>query len=161
MPAWLTWTLTAVLMLLGLAGAALPGVPGTPLIFLAALLHKLFLPRLLPWWTVAVLGALACVAMFMDAVFAAAGGRRFGATRWGVLGAVFGATFGVFWGPFGIFLGAAAGAVASELVFAGRHLEAAFKAGAGTVLGMLVAGVGRVLIALTMIALFFLGCLLR
>ena len=42
---YLAWSLTVLLMLVGLAGTFLPLLPGTFLILLAALVHKLLLPE--------------------------------------------------------------------------------------------------------------------
>ncbi len=58
MPEPLTWTLAVALILLGIAGSVLPGLPGAPLILLAAVIHKVYLPPYLSWWVVAALAAL-------------------------------------------------------------------------------------------------------
>ena len=52
----IVWTVTVVLLIAGLVGAFLPGIPSAPLVLVAGALHKYFLPAYLSWWT---LGAFA------------------------------------------------------------------------------------------------------
>ena len=66
MPAWITWTLSSLLILIGFLGAILPGLPGLPLMAAGALLHKLFLPGVLSWWTVAFFILVALVGLGLD-----------------------------------------------------------------------------------------------
>jgi hypothetical protein len=85
------YVLVALLLLAGLAGSVLPLLPGTPLILAGALLHALvtgFEPigagRLL------VLAGLTALASILDYAAGAAGARRFGGSRWAVVGALCG-----------------------------------------------------------------------
>ncbi|MBI5202523.1 MAG: DUF456 domain-containing protein [Elusimicrobia bacterium] len=158
MPEVLVWILAVLLIALGLAGAILPGLPGAPLILLAAVVHKVFLPAYLSWWIVGALAFLAILSIVLDAALAAAGGKKFGASNWGVLGAGLGATAGIFFGPLGLIGGAIAGAVILEVGVAGKQLEPALKAGAGAALGILASTAGKAAVALLMAALFALDC---
>jgi uncharacterized protein YqgC (DUF456 family) len=77
--------LTLVLMVVGLLGSVLPGLPGVTLIFLSALVYAL----LTDFRTVgaAVLVALfifAALALVVDFVATSYGARRFGASNWAV-----------------------------------------------------------------------------
>lgn len=152
------WTVTCILIILGLAGSVLPALPGAPLIVLAALIHKIFLPGFISWWTVAALAAMALLSVLLDALFAVAGARWFKATLWGVLGAGAGALLGLLGGILGVLAGAVLGAVAAERLLARRSPEDAVRAGLGAGLGMLAAGAGKLAIALAMTALFLFAC---
>lgn len=160
MPEPLVWSIAFVLIVLGLAGSVIPGLPGAPLILLAAVIHKVYLPGYLTWWAVAALAALSIASVVMDTAFAAAGGKKFGASNWGVLGAGIGATAGIFFGPLGLLAGAVLGAVVLELALAGKALGPAVGAGAGAALGILASTAGKLVTALLMAALFALDCLL-
>ena len=81
------------------------------------------------------------------------GARRFGASRWGMLGASVGAIIGIFFGIVGLFVGPVIGAIAGEFI-AGKKMIAAGKAGWGSLLGTLGGMVGKLLIALAMIIVF-------
>ncbi|MFA6318858.1 MAG: DUF456 domain-containing protein [Elusimicrobiota bacterium] len=160
MPASAVWALSLLLMAAGLAGTLVPAVPGTPLILAGAVLHKVFLPGILSWWTLAAMALLAAIGVAAEFLGAAIGGERFGATRWGVVGAVVGAFIGLFFGPVGLALGAVLGAAAGELGGARRPLAASLRAAVGAGLGLLASFAGHILIALTMIAAFVLDCLI-
>ena len=81
------------------------------------------------------------------------GAKYFGATKWGTFGAIIGAFVGLFFGIIGLFVGPVIGAVAGEFI-AGKKMIAAGRAGWGSLLGNVGGMVGKLLIALAMIALF-------
>ena len=141
-------------MLAGLVGAILPGLPGTPLIVAAAAGHRLVRGDAGPsWWVVAVLAAVALASIGLDIAASAVGARKLGATWRGALGAAIGAVLGIFWMPLGLLLGPLAGAILLEML-AGRDWRGAGKAGLGAVLGLLAGAVGKVACALGMIGLY-------
>lgn len=154
--------LALVVMLLGLVGAVLPGLPGPPLIFAAALVHRLYFgDRGVAWWVVIVLALLTAVSMVLDFVATSMGARRFGATWRGILGAGLGALMGLFvFPPFGLILGPLLGAVIAEML-GGREFKSAGKAGVGALLGLFAGTAAKVAACLAMIVLFALNLLLR
>ncbi|MCW5556324.1 MAG: DUF456 domain-containing protein [Verrucomicrobiae bacterium] len=106
------------LLMPGVVGAVLPGLPGTPIIFLAALGHRLwFKDQSAAWWVVAVLGLLAVLSMAMDFLATTYGAKRLGATWRGMVGAVLGAMIGLFvLPPFGLILLPLVGAALGEIL---------------------------------------------
>jgi uncharacterized protein YqgC (DUF456 family) len=87
---------------------------------------------------------------FAGAYFSA---KRFGATKWGILGATLGAIVGLFF-PFpGLIAGPVVGAIAGELV-AGKRLVKAGRAGWGTFLGNVVGMIGKLTTGLVMVSWF-------
>lgn len=143
-------TATALLVLLGIAGSVLPGVPGPILIFAAACFEWWFLPDAVSPWTLGVLAALSLLSFAADWAFAAAGARVFGGSRWSLAGAPLGALFGLPFGVAGILVGAVLGAAAAEGVFAGRSAPRALKAGFGAALGVVAGTAARVALSLAM-----------
>lgn len=154
----IVWLLTVLLLFLGLLGSVIPGLPGAPLIFAAAVWHEFFLPQYLSGWTLVLLGLLACLSAVLDLLLSAAGGRRMGATYWGVLGAGLGAAAGIFFGPPGLFGGAVGGAVIAELLLAKQPLKLAAWAGLGAGLGLLVSTAAKAALALFMVGWFLADC---
>ena len=141
-------------MLVGLLGAVVPGLPGPPLIFAAALGHRLVLREGgVAWWVVVVLGILTAFSLALDFLATSYGAKKLGATWRGALGAVLGAVTGLFWAPLGIILGPLLGAILLEML-AGRQWREAGKAGAGAVLGLVAGTVGKVACSVAMIGLF-------
>src|SRR5947207_10761291 len=96
----LWWTLTLVLMLIGLIGTVVPLLPGTTIILAAAVVHHLALGEAhsVGWWTIGAFVVLTVLSYVVDFVSGALGAKKFGATRWGAIGGIVGAIVGVFFG---------------------------------------------------------------
>lgn len=158
----LTALVTALLvMLVGLLGSVLPGLPGPPLILAAAFLHKLVrADASADWWVVIVLAVLTLMSLGLDFVASSIGAKQMGATWRGAVGAAVGAIFGLLWMPFGLVLGPLLGATAFEMI-GGRAWREAGKAGVGAVLGMLAGAIGKVACSIAMIGLFLGNLLLK
>jgi len=73
----------------------------------------------------------------------------------GMFGAILGALIGIFFGIIGLFVGPVIGAILGEFI-AGKRMIDAGRAGWGSLLGSLGAMVGKLVIALAMITIFFL-----
>ncbi len=152
------WGATLVLMAVGLIGTVLPIFPGTTIILGAAILHRVMLGAEISigWSTLAGLALLTLASYAVDFAGSWLGARRFGATRWGKLGALAGALGGIFFGIPGLLLGPVIGALAGELI-AGMKLIEAGRAGWGALLGNLAAMLGKLLIALAMVSWFLIA----
>ncbi len=150
--------LGALLVAIGLVGSVLPVIPGPPLSFVGLFLLRFTgfvaeargaaFDRLL--WVTA--GATALV-MLLDAIVPSWGARRFGASRYGMVGAALGLLVGLFFGLPGILIGPFLGALLAELL-AGRGGPASLRAGFGSFLGLLT-GAALKLAASGAIALLF------
>lgn len=135
-----------LVMLVGVAGTFVPGIPGLPLIWLAMLgygfaegFHEIRASFLLT--TLAVV----LVSLVAEHYAKAWGARHFGAGKAGTWGAVIGSAVGLFFMPVGLFLGPFLGALIGELV-AGRPAGEALRAGWGGLVGVL----GSVVINVTL-----------
>jgi uncharacterized protein len=150
------WSVVVVLFAVGLIGTVLPVFPGTIVILIAALLHRIMLGpgKSVGWGTIAVLALLTLAAYALDFLSGYFGARYFGATRWGMFGALIGAFIGIFFGIVGLFVGPVIGAILGEFI-AGKRMIDAGRAGWGSLLGNLGAMIGKLLIALVMITIFF------
>ena len=152
------WLLTVILFAIGLIGTVLPVFPGTIVILAGATLHRVMLgpEKSIGWRTVAILVLLTLATYALDFLSGYVGARVFGATKWGMFGATLGALVGIFFGLVGLFIGPVIGAVLGEFI-AGKRMIDAGRAGWGSLLGNLGAVIGKLLIALVMIAIFFLA----
>lgn len=153
----LAWTLTLLLMVGGLIGVIVPMLPGTTLMVIGAVIHKLLLPESLEWSTVVWIAALWLVSVLMDFLGVVIGARLFGGTRWGMAGAGGGAFVGMFFSLPGLLLGTLLGAFAAEKFFAKKDPRASLKAGVGAATGFLLGLGARIVCALLMIGVFLLG----
>lgn len=149
------WAVAIVMMAIGLIGTVLPIVPGTTIILAGAAIHRIMLgaERSVGWGTIAALISLTLVSYLVEMAAGYFGARRFGATKWGTLGAVVGGLVGLFFALPGLIIGPIVGAVAGELI-AGKRLVKAGKAGWGTLLGSVAGMIAKLAIGLAMISWF-------
>lgn len=156
----LLYLLSALLVLIGLAGAVLPALPGLPLmyagLFLAAWTGGF---EQVGWITLLIVGLLMVVATVVDLVASLLGTKRVGASGQAVAGAALGTVVGIFFGLPGLLLGPFAGAIVGELM-AGRDLDQATRAGLGAWLGFLLGSIAKLALAFTMLGVYALGWLL-
>jgi uncharacterized protein len=157
---WLGWGLSLLLLGAGFLGTWLPAIPGLPLMALGAFVHKLLVPGVLSWWTVAAFAAVAALGFVVDFAATAVTAKRAGATRAGVWGAVAGGLVGLFFGLPGLLLGPVLGAALGELVLSRRSPGEAVKSGVGAGLGVLAGSLGKGLLGVVLLGVFVLDCLL-
>jgi uncharacterized protein YqgC (DUF456 family) len=150
----LLWAVVGVLLLLGLIGTVVPFLPGTPLIFLGALIHAYATD-----WTpvgagrLAILAALSAFGYALHSLAGALGARGGGGSALAIVGAILGGIVGLFFGLPGLLLGPPLGAIAGELLKSG-DLRTSIRTGLGAFVGMVAGAVANVAIGVTMIALF-------
>ena len=152
----MTWVeiVVALLMLAGLIGAALPLLPGTPLIFAGALIYAIATDfRPIGVGRLVVLGLLAVAGFALGHVASALGVRGAGGSGWAMLGALAGAIVGLAMPPFGLLIGPLLGAIAVEL-WRTHRLADSVRAGVGAVVGLMAGIVAHIALAFTMVALF-------
>jgi uncharacterized protein len=148
------FVIALLVMLVGIAGAVLPGLPGTPLIFIAALVHRLVIgPAGASVWVLVTLGVVAAVSLGLDFLATTYGAKRLGATWRGMVGAGVGGILGLFFMPVGLLLGPLVGACLGELL-GGREWRDAGKAGLGAALGLIAGTAGKLGCAVAMIGLW-------
>ena len=152
------WLFAIVVMALGLIGTVIPILPGTTIILAAAVIHRVVLgaDRSLGWSALIVLLVLTLVTYAVDAAASYLGAKRFGATKWGLIGCAVGALGGLFFGLLGLFVGPVIGAIAGELI-GGKKIVNAGRAGWGTFLGSLGGLIAKLFIGLIMIVIFLMN----
>ena len=153
----LLYTLAALLILVGLAGAIVPAVPGIPLIFggiwlTAGVDHYRHLG---PGWLVGI-AIIGTVGLTTDLLAGALGAKRVGASQQAVWGALAGTMIGLMFGLPGLLLGPFVGAVMGELAAGGSASRSA-HVGIGAWLGLLFGTIVKLVASLMMLALFGAG----
>jgi len=155
----LVWCLTAILMLVGFVGVFLPILPGTTLILIGAIAHKLLLPESVTWLTIGFVALFWLLSVVADFAGVILGTKLFGGSRWGMAGASGGALIGVFISLPALIIGTIFGAIAAEKLFANKTHGQALKAGMGAATGFVISTAARVFCAVVMIALFLFAAL--
>ncbi|MEO8428592.1 MAG: DUF456 domain-containing protein [Verrucomicrobiota bacterium] len=154
-------SLALIVMCVGLVGSILPGIPGTPLVLLAAIGHRLYFGEHgASLWIFGILLGLTLLSIAIDYLASMYGAKKLGATGRGIFGAVVGGIIGLFFSLPGIILGPFLGALAFELA-GGRQLKDASLAGVGAVLGLLGGALGKLLCCLMMITAFAVNVIWR
>jgi hypothetical protein len=150
----LLWILGIGLVVIGMAGLLLPGVPGAPLVF-AGLVVAAWAEdfKFVGWGTLSVIGVLALLTYVVDFAAVALGAQRFGASKRAIVGAVVGGIVGLFFGIPGILIGPFVGAVIGELSTR-RDLQAATRAGIGATIGLALGVAAKLALAFSMVGVF-------
>ncbi len=156
----LLWILSAILILIGLAGTVLPVLPGTLLVWAGIVLGA---------WiddftrvgmvAVAVISALAVLAWALDYVAGLLGARKAGASRLALLGAAVGTVLGLFMGLVGVFFMPLIGAAVGEYL-ARKDQVRAVKVGVATWIGIMLGLIAKVGLAFSMVGIFGVALLL-
>jgi len=148
-------------MLVGLAGSVVPGLPGTPLILVAAIGHRLYFGvHSANTLMLVILAVLMVVSVALDFLAGVLGAKKFGSTWRGALGAVIGGIAGLFFSLPGIIIGPFLGAMLFELM-GGQDYDKAAKAGLGAMVGLFLGVVGKFAIGVMMIILFAVNVVVR
>ena len=147
--------LTSLVMLVGLIGTVLPVIPGTILIFLAALVYAIVEGfQTVGWPTLLVLGVLTFVATTADVWASSIGAKLGGASGWSVVVGLLGGLVGfVAFSLPGAIIGAVLGVLLVELIRLG-DLRQALKAGSGWAIGWALSTVLQLGLGLVMVAIF-------
>lgn len=150
-----------MVMLAGLIGSLLPVLPGTPLILIAAIGHRLYFgDASVSNLVLGILVALTVVSLVFDFLASMLGAKKFGATWRGMLGALIGGFIGLFFSLPGIILGPFLGAMLFEML-GDKEFKKAAHAGLGAALGLLLGIVGKFSISVVMMILFATNVILR
>lgn len=142
------------LVLVGLAGAVLPALPGLPFVF-----GGLWLIAFVGDYarvgsvTLGILVLLLAIGLILDFIAGSLGAKRLGASPQAVTGATLGTFVGMFFGLPGLLLGPFIGAVAGELK-ARRPIAQATTSGVGAWIGLMLGIVAKLVIALIMVGIF-------
>ncbi len=151
----LLFTGALLIMLVGLAGVILPMLPGVPIIWLGAFLYGLSTGfEKINWNILGIFAILTAFTIVLDYVANLYGAKKMGATRWGIIGALFGMLVGLLTGGLiGLLVGSFAGAVLGELL-GGKTESQALRAGIGTFLGFLGGTLIKFIVGCIMIGVF-------
>lgn len=143
-----------LLILIGLLGCILPALPGVPLVFTGIYIYA--------WATgftvisrklIIVFLALTVFSVFIEYILTSIGLKKFGASKFGFLGAFLGAFAGIFFSPWGLIIGPLCGAFLGEVI-GGKSLKESLKSGSVAFLGFLGGSFLKIVISFSMISLF-------
>ena len=148
------WAVAMSLIVLGVLGTFIPGIPGPVAVF-AGMLLAAWIDHFtrVGWIALVILGALTAAALAIDTLASVMGARRVGASRPALIGALIGTVVGLFFGFVGILIAPFVGAVIGELS-SRPHVPSAVRVGVGTWIGLALGAFAKIVIVLAMLALF-------
>lgn len=148
------WVVAITLIMVGVAGTVLPGVPGVMAVFggmlLAAWIDDFSRIGTL---TLVVLGVLTALAFAADILGGLLGAKRVGASRLALAGAALGTIAALPFGVFGLVFGPFFGAVAGEFM-SQQRLDSAARVGFGTWVGLAVGTLAKIALVFAMLGVF-------
>ena len=153
----LWYVLSAILVLVGLAGTIYPALPGLGILAAGLMLAA--------WngdfvhvgsWPLTIIIILAVLGMLIESAASLLGAKKSGASREALWGAFIGGIVGMFLGLIGAIIGPVIGAVAGEMM-ARKNLPQAGKVGVATFIGFLLGTVVKIASAFAMLAVFALA----
>lgn len=151
---FILYLLSAVFVIVGVAGVIVPALPGVPLIF-AGLLVAAWTDgfQRVGWVALTILGVLTVVSFLIDILSTTLGAQRMGASRKALWGAAIGTLAGLFFFPIGLIVGPFAGAMLGEYLHE-RRLGQSAKIGAATWIGIMLGMMFNLGLSFAMIGLF-------
>ena len=151
------WVLSAVLVLVGLAGTVLPLLPGTLLVW-AGLLLGAWIDDFtrVSALTVVFITLLAVLAWALDFVAGLLGAKRAGAAKLALVGAAVGTVVGLFMGLVGVLFMPLVGAAIGQY-WAQRDQQRAAKVAFATWVGLMLGMVAKVVISFVMVGIFLIA----
>jgi len=164
---WVFIAIGVILIILGLLGAFLPGLPGPPLSFTALILIQLTSNPPFSENFLIIMGVIMVVVSVLDYIVPVYGTKKFGGSKQGVWGSTIGLIVGVVIlplmgiviGPFGligIILGPFIGAYIGERI-SGKDSDSALKAAMGSFIGFLAGTFMKLVYSIVAGVYFFIG----
>jgi len=145
-----------LLMILGILGSFLPVLPGPITSWFGLLM--LYLSEAVPinWTFLGITFAIAFIIWLIDYFIPAMGTKRFGGTRYGVIGTMVGLVIGIFFfPPFGLIISPFIGAFVGELLKDNKDSKRALRAAFGSFIGFLTSTFLKFIAAVIYAGLFF------
>lgn len=150
-----------MLLLIGLAGAVLPMLPGTAIIMGAAVLHYFVVgaDQSPGWVGYTILALFLILSYVLEILASSAGAKKFGSTKAGIYGALVGGIVGIFFGLPGLILGPVLGAFLAETTIAKQTIKNSANASHGAFWGVVAGALIKLVCAFLMICTFFIDAL--
>ena len=151
---WIFILFGTILILAGVVGSIVPVLPGPPLSFIGLLLLQFKEEQAFTWKFIIVWGIVTVVITVLDYIFPSIGTKKYGGSRWGIIGCFAGFVVGLFFGIPGVILGPFIGALLGE-VLGRKDFQTALRPAFGSFIGFLVGTVMKLIAALVMAFYFF------
>ena len=145
-----------VFLLLGIIGSFLPILPGPFTGWIGLLIIHMTNAVPMNWTFLGITLAIAIAIWIIDYFIPAMGTKKFGGTRYGVVGTMIGLILGlIFFPPLGIIIGPFVGAYLGEMLNDSKDKKRALKAAFGSFIGFLTSTFLKFIAAVIFAGLYF------
>ena len=143
-------------IILGIIGSFIPILPGPITSWIGLLLIHFTSAIPYNWTFILTTLSVALVVYILDYIIPALGTKKFGGSKYGIIGTTVGLVVGlIFLGPFGIIIGPFIGAFIGELVYDNENSDRALKAAFGSLIGFLFSTGLKFIVSIIFAGLFF------
>ena len=149
------FAISIIIMTAGMAGIIVPIIPSIPLIWLGSFIYAVFTHfEKITWVILLIFALLTIFSIVLENIGNVYGAKKFGATKWGIIGSVVGTGVGFYTGgPVGLILGPVIGTIVFEFI-GGKGYKGALKSGLGNFVGFLGGSILKFVVGLAMIIVF-------
>ena len=149
------FAISIIIMLAGMAGIIVPIIPSIPLIWLGSFIYAIFTHfEKITWVILLIFALLTIFSIVLENIGNVYGAKKFGATKWGIIGSIVGTGVGFYTGgPIGLILGPVIGTIVFEFI-GGKGYKGALKSGLGNFVGFLGGSILKFVVGLAMIIVF-------
>ena len=145
--------LSFAIMIVGIIGSVIPILPGPLSSWIGLFLFSIISDVQVNTTLLVTTFIIALIIFILDYILPIYTSKKFGASKYGIIGASIGTIIGLFAPPFGIIIGAIIGAISGELLL-NKNFKKSFKAGVGVFLGLIVSGVSKAFISIVYLVLY-------
>ena len=145
--------LSFAIMIVGIIGSVIPILPGPLSSWIGLFLFSIISDVQVNTTLLVTTFIIALIIFILDYILPIYTSKKFGASKYGIIGASIGTIIGLFIPPFGIIIGAIIGAISGELLL-NKNFKKSFKAGVGVFLGLIVSGVSKAFISIVYLVLY-------
>lgn len=139
---------------IGIFGSFLPVLPGLPVSWVGLLLLHLTDPIPMDYTYLGVTLAVALLVLVLDYIIPAVGTKKYGGSKYGVLGTTLGLIIGLIAPiPFGFIVGPFAGAYIGEMMYQ-NNSKVATRAAFGSLIGLLTSSFMKFVVSIIFLGLF-------
>lgn len=143
------------MLILGLIGCFLPVLPGPPLAYVSLLLLQIGPDKPFSLKFMLITAGIVIIVTLLDYVVPALGTKKWGGSRYGIIGAILGVVLGIFvFPPFGFLIFPLLGAMIGEILN-GAETDKAFKSAFGTLIGLILGTVLKLSVTVYIAYYFF------
>ena len=142
-----------LIMIVGIIGSVIPVLPGPLSSWLGLFIFSNISDVEVQSKTLIFCLIVALIIFVFDYIIPIYTSKKFGASKYGIIGASIGTLIGLFLPPFGIILGALLGAISGELLL-NKNFEKSIKAATGVFIGLIISGFTKAFISIVFLVIY-------